>query len=137
MKDGKVAIFEDDEIMRRGLRDIVNLSGNEVVILASTLAESQRSIHDRFSEYGHLALDIALVDGNLDGGESGDDGVAIAQLLSRYGDENLAIINISGVNQEIAGTHLRLSKRQLTFLLDVRKFLEGYFPAPPDSDARP
>lgn len=137
MKDGKVAIFEDDDVMRRGLRDLVALSGNEVVIAASTLAESQESIRDRVNEYGHLALDIALVDGNLDGGESGEDGAAIAKLLSRYGDKDLAIINISGVNEDIDGTHFRLSKRQLTFLLDVQKFLEGYFPAPSDSDAKP
>jgi len=105
MHEAKVGIFDDNKPIRIVLRGIVESESHQVVAEAASVQEAIEII-EGLSEGD---IDVALVDGNLDGPRAGGaDGELIASLL-RERFSRMVIIGISG-SDPIASAHMNINK---------------------------
>lgn len=126
MKNGRIAIFEDDPGYMEALKIHVTLGGNEVVICSTSREKALADIRDRVERLGSLAVDIALVDGNLSGDTSNEDGREIAALLREHGGEELFILSNSGTEELIGGADMKTKPALSKDITHQMKIVEGY-----------
>lgn len=105
MDGARVAIFEDHE----GIREILSLglitNGHTVMLQAGSMNAARTALIDLTEN----DFDIAIVDGNLDGGTiSGEDGAEITRII-RQKAANVAIIGFSA-SSPVEGADLDAGK---------------------------
>ena len=111
MKNGRIAIFEDNPGYCTLLKLHIGNSGNEVVICSSTLEEAIESIAERVTKLGSFAVDVVLLDGNLRSGvTSNEDGLAITKLIREVAGDEPFIISMSATGELIEGTDMKMKK---------------------------
>lgn len=104
--------------MRETYEDFLGAFGHQIVCSAATMEQARELIEGL--EPG--SVDAAVVDGNLNGGSSGDDGREIVRLLHER-DPNIATIAMSGAGN-IEGAKHQVGKDNILKLTDVLKDLE-------------
>jgi DNA-binding response OmpR family regulator len=105
MEGARVGIFEDDTRWVSLLKDVIEEHGHTVAVAAGSIEEARAAIE----ELDEDALDVAVVDGNLDPDvRTGDDGAEISRLLQgKLG--SVTIIGFSG-NQPVFGADYNVFK---------------------------
>ncbi len=112
MNEAKVGVFDDNKPIRGLLRQILEIDSHTVVVEAARMQEAIAVIEAM--EDGDI--DVALVDGNLDGPQrGGKDGELIASLL-REKFSRVVVIGISG-SDAIASAHINIEKSRAASLL--------------------
>jgi hypothetical protein len=108
---GCVAIFEDNGTFRFHLVDLVRFCRHDVVIEGITRDQSIGEIESRSKRLGKIFLDAVLLDGNLDGGDTNEDGRDIAAAIREQpgGDKVFIVSTASEGLIEEADAHV--SKR--------------------------
>lgn len=107
MEHAKIAIFEDDELARQLLAELLEYSGHEVVAKAGSFEESVKVVEAL--EPG--AVDVVLLDGNLtEGRNDSREGSQIAQALRAKFTEEFRIVNISASDSPILGADVNIPK---------------------------
>lgn len=105
MEKARVAVFEDSIVIRSLLRQILEVDSHMVTFEAATVQEAIEVIEAL--EEGDI--DVALVDGNLDGLQfNGRDGELIASLLRRKLSQ-VVVIGISATH-DIPSAHINIDK---------------------------
>lgn len=105
MDGARVAIFEDHE----GIREILSLGLTTHGHTVTLQAGSMDAARDALQVITDDDFDIAIVDGNLDGGKiSGEDGAEIASLI-RQKAAKVAIIGFSA-SLPVEGAHVDVGK---------------------------
>jgi DNA-binding response OmpR family regulator len=126
MKDGRVAIFEDNPGFCTLLKFHIDDSGNEVVICASTLEEARESIVERVAKLGSFAVDVVLLDGNLGRGmTSNEDGLTIARLIREVAGDEPFIISMSTTGNFIEGADMKMKKDDKD-TAEIVNLIKGY-----------
>ena len=101
MNEAKVGVFDDNKPIRELLRQILEIDSHRVVVEAARVQEAIAIIEAM--EEGDI--DVALVDGNLDGPErGGKDGESIASLL-REKFSRVVVIGISSSDAIVSRPH--------------------------------
>jgi len=89
MKKAKVFLAEDDKNLLRLEKNVLQLEGHEIVIVACSRQEALTKL----SEAKELGVDVAVIDGNL--GTGPNDGPEVARVL-RETINGIKIISFSG-----------------------------------------
>ena len=113
MENAKVAVFEDNHSLREMYEDFLKAYGHQILCSAATMEQARALIETL--EPG--MLDAAIVDGNLSGGSSGDDGREIVRRLHER-DATIATIAMSGAGQ-IEGAKHQVGKDNIVKLTEV------------------
>lgn len=115
MKNAKIGIFEDSELIQTTLGFILSNDEHHVALQVHTIPEAEQAINDLSGD----ALDIAIVDGNLSPGAIDcREGAYITQLLhERF--SKIVVISFSGM-KDIEGADIQYGKeRNMSGLLDI------------------
>lgn len=104
----RIALIEDESALRRLCA--LRLAGSEhsIVIEAATMPEALEAL----SHFEELGVNMALLDGNLSGGSSGNDGEKLAGAIKdRF--PQVTIVGFSSNPEGVRGADVSLDKSEL------------------------
>ncbi len=105
MENAKIAYFEDQESLRRIVTIFLRDAGHEVLHAIDTMEKARALIAELEPE----SIDVAIVDGNLGSGSTGEDGKEIVRLLRERLGNSVVVIGSSG-SDDVAGADYQASK---------------------------
>ena len=91
-----IFIAEDNDEMRRMLKTMLKIRGHSVVLEADSLKEALEGV----KEVKTLGVNVAIVDGSLDGQDSPGDGPKVAEAL-RKEIPTIKIVSFSGASKPV------------------------------------